>query len=157
MLSQLAQKNLQDLLGEPTPTAVAAGVPAEATPNTMTPDAGTVPFIGFTNLPPDHILNAHFDKNADGDPIVAVSYQSKLDYVPYIYQEASDVIKATVNSVGTGLKDIQTRVYYGKNELSISTPSEAAANYASGRINQTQLMQLSNIDINGQKVGPNGY
>jgi hypothetical protein len=157
MLSQLAQKNLQDLLAEPTPTTMTAQAPVEATPNTMTPDAGTVPFIGFTNLPPDHILNAHFDKNAEGDPVVAVSYQSKLDYVPYIYQEASDVIKATVNSVGTGLKDIQTRVYYGKNELSISTPSEAAANYASGRINQTQLMQLSNIDINGQKVGPNGY
>jgi hypothetical protein len=113
--------------------------------------------IGFTSIPPEDVLNAHFDKNANGDPIVAVSYQSKLDYVPYIYQEASDVIKATVNSVGTGLKDIQTRVYYGKNELSINTPSEAAANYASGKINQMQLMQLSDIVINGQKVGPNGY
>ncbi|HVM32664.1 MAG TPA: PorV/PorQ family protein [bacterium] len=158
MLSQLAQKNLQDLLGEPTPTtATAAAAPVEPTPNTMTPEAGTVPFIGFNNLPPDHILNAHFEKNAQGDTVVAVSYQSKLDYVPYIYEEASDVIKATVNSVGTGLKDIQTRVYYGKNELSIRTPTQAAANYATGRINQTQLMQLSDIDINGQKVGPNGY
>ncbi len=155
-LSALAQKNLNDLLGEPTPnTATAAGVEPQA--NTLTPEAGGVPVIGFTSIPPEDVLNAHFDKNANGEPVVDVSYQSKLDYVPYIYQEASDVIKATVNSVGTGLKDIQTRVYYGKNELSISTPSEAAANYASGKINQLQLMQLSEIVINGQKVGPNGY
>jgi hypothetical protein len=155
-LSALAQKNLQDLLGEVTPTpGTAVGVEPQA--NTQTPEAGGVPVIGFTSIPPDDVLNAHFDKNANGDPIVVVSYQSKLDYVPYIYQEASDVIKATVNSVGTGLKDIQTRVYYGKNELSINTPSEAAANYASGKINQMQLMQLSDIVINGQKVGPNGY
>ena len=154
-LSALAQKNLQELLAEPTPATPTPAVESQG--NTLTPDAGTVPFIGFTNLTPDEVLNAHFDKNANGDTITTVSYRSQLDYVPYIYNEAADVIKATVNSVGTGLKAIDTHVYYGKNELSIDTPSEAAANYAAGKINQTQLMQLSEIDINGQKVGPNGY
>jgi len=37
------------------------------------------------------------------------------------------------------------------------TPTEAAANYASGKIQQLQLLQLSDIHINGEKVGPNGY
>jgi len=160
MLTTLAQKNLQQLLGEPTPTTTNTAVAnptMEPQGNTLTPDAGTVPVIGFTNLTPDDVLNAHFDKDTNGNTITIVSYRSKLDYVPYIYNEASDVIKATVNSVGTGLKAINTHVYYGKNELSINTPSEAAANYAAGKINQMQLMQLSEIDINGQKVGPNGY
>jgi hypothetical protein len=77
--------------------------------------------------------------------------------VPYLYQEALEVIKTSVNSVGTGLKEITTRVYYGKNELTLVTSTPAAANYASGKITQTQLLQLSDIHINGEKVGPNGY
>jgi hypothetical protein len=59
--------------------------------------------------------------------------------------------------VGTGLKEIKTNVYYGKNEMIMVTPSPAAANYASGKINQIQLMQLSDIHLNGVKVGPNAY
>jgi hypothetical protein len=73
-----------------------------------------------------------------------------------LYQEAIQVIKTAVNSVGTSVKEINTRVYYGKNELALVTPSPAAANYASGRINDTALLQLSDVRINGQKVGPNG-
>jgi len=154
-LSALAQQNLQRLLGtEPTPTVVATP-PVEANGNTQVPEAGGVPAIGFTNLTPDQVLAAHFDKNGNGEPIVAVSYRSQLSYGPYLYQEAADVIKASVKTVGTGLKAIATRVYYGKNELTLVTPTEVAANYASGRINEPQLLQLSDIHINGVKVGPN--
>jgi hypothetical protein len=154
-LSSLAQENLQRLLGtEPTPTAVITP-PVEAAGNTTIPEAGGVPAIGFTNLTPDQVLSAHFDKNPAGDTIVAVSYRSNLTYGPYLYEEAADVIKASVKTVGTSLKAITTRVYYGKNELTLITPTEVAANYATGKISESQLVQLSDVHINGVKVGPN--
>lgn len=159
-LTLLAQQTLKDLLGEGlsnTQAAAVAATPVEGKGNTQYPEAGGVPALGFPSLTPDQPLNAHFDKNANGDEVVAVSYQSQQSYVPYLYQEAADVIKTTVNSVGTGLKEISTRVYYGKNEMDLVTSTQAAANYASGKISQLQLMQLSDIHINGVKVGPNGY
>jgi hypothetical protein len=55
------------------------------------------------------------------------------------------------------MKEISTRVYYGNNELSLRTPTRVAANYASGRIGREELLSLSDIQINGMKVGPNGY
>lgn len=158
-LSALAQQNLKNLMGTmeaPPNTFVAVAMPAvEANGNTMIPEAGGVPAIGFTNLTPDQVLSAHFDKNSNGEPIVAVSYRSNLTYGPYLYQEAADVIKASVKTIGTSLKAIRTRVYYGKNEMTMVTPIEVAANYATGRINQLQLLQLSEVQINGVKVGPN--
>jgi hypothetical protein len=160
-LTALAQQNLKTLLGGPeavsTTVSAVATVPVEAYGNTLFPEAGGVPALGFNNLAADEVLNAHFEKNTNGDPAIVVSYKSKLTYVPYIYQEAAEVIKTTVKSVGTGLKEIKTNVYYGKNEMTLVTPSPAAANYASGKINQIQLMQLSDIHLNGVKVGPNAY
>ncbi len=158
-LTALAQQTLKNLLGEGSSnTSVAvAPTPIEAQGNTQYPQTGGVPSLGFPSLTPDQPLNAHFDKNYQGDEIIAVSYKSQQSYVPYLYQEAADVIKATVNSVGTGLKEISTRVYYGKNEMDLVTSTQAAANYASGKITQLQLMQLTDIRINGVKVGPNGY
>jgi len=160
-LTALAQQNLNTLLGmeEPngvTTTAASVSEATDANGNTTVPDAGTMPIIGFNNLSPDQVLNAHFDKNIVGDPTVVINYRSNLDYVPYIYQEASQVIKTTINSVGTSVKEINTRVYYGKNELVLVTPALVAANYASGRINESALLQMSDVRINGEKVGPNG-
>ena len=156
-LTSLAQQNLQRLLGteEATSTTTTATPTLEAGGNTMGPEAGGVPAIGFTSIPPDQVLSAHFDKNPYGEPIVAVSYRSQLTYGPYLYQEAADVIKASVKTVGTGLKAISARVYYGKNEMTVVTPTQVAANYASGTISTLQLMQLSDVHINGEKVGPN--
>ena len=158
-LTALAQESLNRLLGvEPTPTtANAAKTPVDAAGNTMTPEAGTVPSIGFNNVAKDQVLNTHFDKNPNGDTIIVVSYRSNLTFVPYLYQEAAEVIKTSVNSVGTGLKGISTRVYYGKNELTLETTTQEAANFASGKIDQLKLLQLSDIKINGTKVGPNGF
>ncbi len=159
-LTSLAQQTLKALLGESnsnTSLAASMPTPVDSAGNTQYPETGGVPSIGFPTLTPDQPLNAHFDKNPNGDEIIAVSYKSQQSYVPYLYQEAADVIKTTVNSVGTGLKEISTRVYYGKNELDLVTATQAAANYASGKISQLQLMQLSDIHINGVKVGPNGY
>lgn len=161
-LTALALQNLKKLLGtvEATPTSTTVGVvqtPVDANGNSITPEAGNVAVLGFNNLSPDQVLNAHFDKNSNGDSVIAVSYRSNLTYVPYLYQEAAEVIKTTVNSVGTGLKEISTRVYYGKNELTMVTPSPVAATYSTGKIDQTKLLQLSDIHINGVKVGPNGY
>jgi hypothetical protein len=159
-LTALAQQTLKNLLGEGasnTPTVAVVPTPVEGLGNTLYPQTGGVPSLGFPSLTPDQPLNAHFDKNAQGDQTIAVSYKSQQSYVPYLYQEAADVIKATVNSVGTGLKEILTRVYYGKNEMDLVTSTQAAANYASGKISQLQLMQLTDIHINGVKVGPNGY
>jgi hypothetical protein len=121
-LTQLAQQNLNTLLGveEPkgtTATANPTNLPADAVGNTVTPDAGTVPIMSFNNLSPDQVLNAHFDKNTAGDPTVVINYRSNLYYLPYLYQEAIQVIKTTANSLGTSVKEINTRVYYGKNEL----------------------------------------
>jgi hypothetical protein len=159
-LTSLAQQTLKDLLGEGasnTQPAAITATPVEGQGNTLYPQAGGIPSLGFPSLTPDQPLNAHFDKNDNGDEIVTVSYKSQQSYIPYLCQEAADVIKTTVNSVGTGLKEISTRVYYGKNELDLVTSTQAAANYASGKISQLQLMQLSDIHINGVKVGPNGY
>jgi hypothetical protein len=137
-LTALAQQNLQRLLGieEATPTTVNAMAtpPVEANGNTLVPETGGVPTMGFPSLLPNQVLNAHFDKNSQGETIVEVSYRSDLTYGPYLYQEAADVIKASVKTVGTGLKAITTRVYYGKNELTLDTPTEVAANYATGKI-----------------------
>jgi hypothetical protein len=158
-LTALAQQNLNNLLGIEEPknaTKTAAALqPVEAIGNTINPDAGTVPIMSFNNLSPDQVLNAHFDKNTTGESTVVVNYRSNLSYVPYLYQEAIQVIKTTVNSVGKSVKEINTHVYYGKNELDLSTPALAADNYASGRINETVLLQLSDVRINGQKVKPN--
>ena len=55
------------------------------------------------------------------------------------------------------MKEINTRVYYGKNELALVTPSSVAANYALGRIDEKALLQMSDVRVNGTKVGPNGY
>ena len=158
-LTALAQESLRKLMGvEATPTtANASSTPVEANGNTLTPEAGTVPALGFNHIGKDQVLNAHFDKNTNGEPIITVSYRSNLTFVPYLYQEAAEVIKTSVNSVGTGLKEISTRVYYGKNELTLQTTTQAAANFASGKIDQLKLLQLSDIKINGVKVGPNGY
>ena len=159
-LTSLAQESLKKLLGteEATPTTGTANqTPVEANGNTLYPEAGTVPSIGFNNVSKDQVLNTHFEKNINGDPVLSVTYRSNLTFVPYLYQEAAEVIKTSVNSVGTGLKEISTRVYYGKNELSLVTSTQAAANYAAGRIDQLKLLQLSDIHINGEKVGPNGY
>src|SRR5665213_3015761 len=160
-LTELAQQNLNNLLGveeakSTTITPSSTTQPVEASGNTTVPDAGTVPIMSFNNLTSDQVLNAHFDKNPTGDTTVVVNYRSNLSYLPYLYQEAIQVIKTTVNSVGTSVKEINTRVYYGKNELALVTPALAASNYASGRINETALLQLSDVRINGQKVGPNG-
>lgn len=159
-LTGLAQESLKKLLGETEPAATPgnpAETPVDAAGNTLVPDAGTVPALGFNNISKDQVLNTHFDKNPNGDTIIVVSYKSNLTFVPYLYQEAAEVIKTSVNSVGTGLKGISTRVYYGKNELTLETTTQAAANYASGKIDQLKLLQLSDIKINGAKVGPNGY
>lgn len=160
-LTTLAQQNLNNLLGiEPTKTATTTPgtttAPVEAAGNTNVPDAGSVPIMGFNNLTPDQVLTAHFDKNQTGDPTVVVSYRSALSYMPYLYDEAAQVIKTTVNSVGTGMKEINTHVYYGKNELALITPSQVAANYAAGRIDEKALLQLSDVRVNGTKVGMNG-
>jgi len=159
-LTALAQESLRRLLEieDATPTTInAVKTPVEAYGNTMVPEAGGVPALGFNNISQENVLNTHFDRNARGEAVIAVSYRSNLTYVPYLYQEAAAVIKTTVNSVGTGLKEISTRVYYGKNELTLVTSTQAAANYATGKIDEIKLLQLSDIHINGAKVGPNGY
>jgi len=159
-LTKLAQESLAKLLGtiEATPTtATALATPLEAAGNSLYPEAGAIPSLGFNNVAQDQVLSAHFDRNVDGDRQVVVSYKSNLTYVPYLYQEAAEVIKTAVNSVGTGLKEISTRVYYGKNEMTLLTSTQAAANFAAGRIDRQKLLELSDIRINGEKVGPNGY
>jgi hypothetical protein len=159
-LTQLAQESLKKLRGAPeplpnTPAAKAAAAPAEAAGNTLSADAGNVLPINFNNISPEAELSAHFEKNEKGDPIVAISYRSKLTVVPYLCQEAAEVIKTTANSVGPGLKGVSTRVYYGKNELLFQTPIRVAADYAQGRITRDQLLQSSDVHLNGQKVVPN--
>jgi hypothetical protein len=41
--------------------------------------------------------------------------------------------------------------------MTLLTSTQAAANFASGRIDRQKLLELSDIRINGEKVGPNGY
>ncbi len=162
-LTTLAQENLKKMLESMELVSNTANAqqknvnPTDSANNTGYPEAGNVPVMGFNHLNPDQVLNAHFDKNLNGDAIIIINYRSHLTYVPYIFQEAGEVVKTGVNSVGTGLKEISTRVYYGKNELVIITPTQVAANFAVGKINQLQFLQLSDIHINGEKVGPNGY
>jgi hypothetical protein len=76
-----------------------------------------------------------------------------------VVQEAADVMKNDVKTTGT--KDFKTmlvNVYYGSqgNVLSMRANTEAIANFESGRIDLARLKQLSDISINGVKVGPNG-
>ena len=83
-LTGLAQENLKKLLGEPeanTVTAAAQETPAplETNGNTMTPEAGGVPALGFNNLDPDAVLNTHFDKNQNGDPVISGELSVKFD------------------------------------------------------------------------------
>ena len=160
-LAAQARDALKKLLEKPeaTPTtanAVAAAGPVhDATGNTTVPEAGNVPFLAARNLAADQILNAHFEMNDKNERTVMVSYRSNLTYVPYIYQEASDVAKSTVQTVGNAVPEIHIRVYYGKNEMDLRIPSGVAVNVASGRITRDQLIGLSDVRINGEKVSPN--
>jgi hypothetical protein len=145
---------------EATPSTVNAsakvGPTPEASGNTTVSDAGNVAFLTSRNLAPDQMLNAHFEVNDKNERVVMVSYRSNLTFVPYIYQEASDVAKSTVQTVGAAtVPAIHTRVYYGKNEMDLRTPSGVAADYANGRITRDQLIGLSEVHINGEKVTPN--
>ncbi len=161
-LTSLAQEALQKLLEDPEAEANTSNAVSEAGTdlldaegNTVTPEAGNVAVLGFTNLAPDQVLNAHFETNPDGDRVVVVNYRSKLTVVPYLYREAAAVIKTASRSVGTGPAQVVTRAYYGKNELVVMTPSAAADGYASGRLSDQQLFQASDVRINGEKVIPN--
>ncbi len=162
-LASTARDALKKLLAPPeggsnTVNATAPTGPAtslDATGNTTVPEAGTVPLLGLRNLAADQLLNAHFDTNDRNERVVAVTYRSNLTYVPFIYQEAAEVMKTTVRTVGTGVPEIETKVFYGKNELSLRTPSGAAANYSNGRITREQLIGLSEVRINGETVKPN--
>ena len=111
--------------------------------------------MGFPSFIPNQVLNAHFDKNSKGETIVEVSYRSEPDLWALSLPGSRGCHQGQVKTVGTGLKAITTRVYYGKNELSLDTPTEVAANYATGKISKNQLLQLSNVKINGDKVNPN--
>jgi hypothetical protein len=160
-LAAQARDAMKKLLEKPeaTPSTANASASAskvpEAAGNTLVPDAGNVAFLTARNLSADQVLNAHFEVNEKNERVVMVSYRSNLTYVPYIYQEASDVAKSTVQTVGSVVPAIHTRVYYGKNEMDIRTPSGVAANYAEGRITRDQLIGLSDVRINGEKVTPN--
>jgi hypothetical protein len=157
-LSALAQDSLKKLLGveeagSPTNNASA---PAEAQGNTNYPALG---LEGVKNLTPGSVINSHREQTPYGD-VAVLSYQSKLNDPTYVEEEVAGVMKNSVNSVGTtDFKYLWFHVYYGlnKNELSMETPVEAAANYASGKIDLEKLKQLSEIHINGIKVGSNGY
>jgi hypothetical protein len=161
-LSNLAQKEMQKLLAAATPnTAPAYAGPVSyvtnAAGNTTVPSAGPVPVLGFTNLPPQQVLNVHFRPTATGQTNVVINYQSRLDYVPYIYQEAGQVIRSAAKSLGTStINQVITHVYYGKNEMTIQTPSAVALEYAHRAIRLQQTLNLSTIVIDGQKVAPNG-
>jgi hypothetical protein len=160
-LAGQARSALKKLLEKPeaTPTTANASASAGATPeaagNTTVPDAGNVAFLTSRNLAPDQMLNAHFEMDEKNERMVMVSYRSNLTFVPYIYQEASDVAKSTVQSVGSAAPTIHIRVYYGKNEMDLRMPSGVAADYANGRITRDQLVGLSDVRINGEKVTPN--
>lgn len=162
-LAAQAREAMKKLMANPeaTPTTAnanalaSAGKVPEAAGNTTLPEAGGVPFLTARNLAADQVLNAHFDMDEKNERVVTVSYRSNLTYVPYIYQEASEVVKSTVQTVGNTVPTIQTRVYYGKNEMDLRTPSGVAADYANGRITRDQLVGLSDVRINGEKVTPN--
>lgn len=158
-LTGLATQSLKELLGltEPTPTTANAQEPPATTPM-----AGVYPAMGLEGvkaLSPGEGLNSHRETDPNGNGILVVSYKSKLNDANYVVQEAADVMKNDVKTTGT--KDFKTmlvNVYYGSqgNVLSMRANTEAIANFESGRIDLARLKQLSDISINGVKVGPNG-
>ncbi len=158
-LTELAQQSLRQLLGteEATPTTATAGenpTPVEAGGNTNYPALG---LEGVRNLTPGEGLNSHKEPDSNGDPMLVVSYKSKLNDANYVIQEAADVMKNDVKTVGTkDFKSMLINVYYGQqgNVLSVKANTEAAANYESGKIDLLRLKQLSEISINGVKVEP---
>jgi hypothetical protein len=161
-LTSLAQAALRKLMENPeaTPTTANAVTESErsmvdAEGNTQVPEAGNVAVLGFANLSPDQVLNAHFETNPAGERVVVVNYRSNLTVVPYLYREAAAVIKTASRSVGLTPAQVVTRAYYGKNELVVTTPTSAANGYAQGRLNDNQLFQASDVRINGEKVVPN--
>jgi hypothetical protein len=159
-LTALAQQSLKELLGteEPTPTIGMANensTPVEAGGNTNYPVMG---LEGVRALTPGEGLNSHKEPDANGDPMLVVSYKSKLNDANYVIQEAADVMKNDVKTVGTkDFKSMLINVYYGQqgSMLSLKANTEAASNYESGKIDLLRLKQLSEISINGVKVGPN--
>ena len=159
-LTALAQQSLKELLGseEATPTigtAIGSLTPVEASGNTNYPAMG---LEGVRALTPGEGLNSHKEPDTNGDPMLVVSYKSKLNDANYVIQEAADVMKNDVKTVGTkDFKSMLINVYYGEqgNVLSLKANTEAASNYESGKIDLLRLKQLSEISINGVKVGPN--
>jgi hypothetical protein len=160
-LTALAQQSLRQLLGivDATPTtanANGAQTPVEAGGNTNYPAMG---LEGVKNLTPGEGLNSHKETDVSGNPMLVVSYKSKLNDANYVIQEAADVMKNDEKTVGTkDFKSMLINVYYGQqgNVLSVKTNTEAVANYETGKIDLARLKQLSEISINGVKVGPNG-
>ena len=160
-LTALATQSLKQLLGiaEATPTTATANgnpTPAEAMGNTNYPAMG---LEGVKNLTPGEGLNSHKEPGPNGEDILVVSYKSKLNDANYVIQEAADVMKNDVKTVGTkDFKSMLINVYYGTqgNALSLKANTEAVANYGAGKIDLARLKQLSEISINGVKVGPNG-
>ncbi len=158
-LTALAEQSLKQLLGteEGTATTATAGenlTPVEAEGNTNYPALG---LEGVRSLTPGEGLNSHKEPDTNGDPMLVVSYKSKLNDANYVIQEAAEVMKNDVKTVGTkDFKSMLINVYYGLqgNVLSVKANTEAAANYESGKIDLLRLKQLSEITINGVKVGP---
>jgi hypothetical protein len=150
---------LKELLGlvEATPTtASAASTPVTGTSNAGYPAMG---LEGVKALTPGEGLNSHRETDTNGNPALVVSYKSKLNDANYVVQEAADVMKNDVKTVGTkDFKSVVVNVYYGPqgNALTMKAPTEVIANFDAGRIDLARLKQLSDISINGVKVGPNG-
>ncbi len=158
-LTALAQQSLKQLLGtdEVTPTTTTASenpTPVEAGGNTNYPALG---LEGVRSLTPGEGLNSHKEPDTNGDSMLVVSYKSKLNDANYVIQEAADVMKNDIKTVGTkDFKSMLINVYYGLqgNVLSLKANTEAVANYESGKIDLLRLKNLSEISINGVKVGP---
>jgi hypothetical protein len=158
-LTALAEQSLKQLLGteEATPTTASASedlTPVESSGNTNYPALG---LEGVRSLTPGEGLNSHKESDVNGDPMLVVSYKSKLNDANYVIQEAAEVMKNDVKTVGTkDFKSMLINVYYGQqgNVLSLKANTEAAENYESGKIDLLRLKQLSEVSINGVKVGP---
>ena len=158
-LTALAEQSLKQLLGteEATSTTASASensTPVEAVGNTNYPVLG---LEGVRSLSPGEGLNSHKEPDTNGDPMLVVSYKSKLNDANYVIEEAAGVMKNDVKTVGTkDFKSMLINVYYGQqgNVLSLKANTEAVANYESGKIDLLRLKQLSEISINGVKVGP---
>jgi len=149
------------LLGtaEATPgtTNAATPGPLDANGNTLYPALG---LEGVKNLTPGEGLSSHKEINENGDSLLVVSYKSKVNDTNYVVEEAAEVLKSDVKMVGTrDFKYAMVNVYYGQpgSLLTMKAPTEAIANYAQGRIDLLKLKELSDIHINGIKVGTNGY